>query len=183
MARRMATEPKAAFAGVMLATSFARLRPSIATFNVERTPSWPFGRWCLSAMAKTQGGYGRGVRCGGCEEGPNPHPDGRPPDDYARCNGFHLVKRLIKLALGLKMHAIDPLPRIDFYPPPSLSTRLKGTFFRICCWCDCLTSKAHPRSSFAQLRWPPHWTLAHFRDTRRTSRETGIVNQRVTADE
>ena len=44
MARRMATEPKAAFAGATSTTSFAKLRPSMATFNVES----------LSVMAETQ---------------------------------------------------------------------------------------------------------------------------------
>ena len=54
----MTTEPKAAFAGVILATSFARLRPSIARPNVERTPSRPFGCWDLSVMVEMRGGYG-----------------------------------------------------------------------------------------------------------------------------
>ena len=48
--------PKAAFAGVTLATSFARLRPSMVRFNVERTPSpVPFCRWDLSVMVEVQG--------------------------------------------------------------------------------------------------------------------------------
>ena len=62
MARRMATAPNAAFAGATLATSFARLRPSMAEFNVERTPSRPFGCWDLSVMVKTQGSDEKAVR-------------------------------------------------------------------------------------------------------------------------
>ena len=42
--RRMLTEPKAAFVGVMLEIFFARLRPSMARFNVETIPSHPPGR-------------------------------------------------------------------------------------------------------------------------------------------
>ena len=69
MVRRTATVPKAAFAGVTLATSFARLRPSMARFNVERTPSpEAFDRWDLSVMVEVQGSHEKAVRRGGCEE-------------------------------------------------------------------------------------------------------------------
>ena len=44
MVRRMLTEPKTALAGVMLESSFARFRASIAIFSEERTASRPFGR-------------------------------------------------------------------------------------------------------------------------------------------
>lgn len=55
MARRMATELKMGFAGVMLATSLTRLRLLIATFNAERAPSWPSGCWGLPVMVGVQG--------------------------------------------------------------------------------------------------------------------------------
>ena len=62
----MATVPKAAFAGVTLETSLARLRPSMAIFNVERTPSRPFG--CgLSVMVEAQGSD---EKAGSCETEP-----------------------------------------------------------------------------------------------------------------
>ena len=41
--RRMLVELNAAFAGVMLEASFARLRASMATFREERVSSCPFG--------------------------------------------------------------------------------------------------------------------------------------------
>jgi len=37
--KRMLTEPKTALAGVMLATSFARFKASMAAFNDERVRS------------------------------------------------------------------------------------------------------------------------------------------------
>ena len=49
MARRIPAEPKAALAGVMLETSFARLRVSMAAFSAKRTPSRLFG--CLDFVA------------------------------------------------------------------------------------------------------------------------------------
>ena len=55
----MATEPKAAFAGVMSARSFAKLRPSMAMFKAERTPSWPFGCWGLSVIVEMQVATGK----------------------------------------------------------------------------------------------------------------------------
>ena len=54
MVRRMATEPKTALAGVILETSFARFRPSMAVVSEERTSSdHPSD---LSVMVEMQGG-------------------------------------------------------------------------------------------------------------------------------
>jgi len=50
--RRTPTEPNTALAGVMLESSFARFKPSMATSSEERTPSRPFGRWDLSTMVE-----------------------------------------------------------------------------------------------------------------------------------
>ena len=57
MVRRIVTVPNAAFAGVMLKTSFARLRPSMAAFKVEIVPSCLFGRRELFAMVGKQGSH------------------------------------------------------------------------------------------------------------------------------
>jgi len=57
MVRRMATEPKTALAGVILESSLARFRPSMAMFSEERPPSRPFGCWDVSVMIGTQGGW------------------------------------------------------------------------------------------------------------------------------
>ena len=65
-------EPKTAFAGVMSPTSFAKLRPSMATFNAERIPSRPFSCCELSVMVEMRGSCKEGVGCGGCEEEPGP---------------------------------------------------------------------------------------------------------------
>jgi hypothetical protein len=46
------TEPKTALAGVMLEISFARFRPSIATFNAEMAPSRPFCCWDVVAIVE-----------------------------------------------------------------------------------------------------------------------------------
>jgi hypothetical protein len=59
MVRRTPTEPNAATAGVILDSSFARFRPSMATFNEERTWSRPGD---LSAMVET--GVAARKRCG-----------------------------------------------------------------------------------------------------------------------
>ena len=50
--RRALTELKAAVAGVILETSLTRFRALIATFNVERTPSCPFGLWVFVSMVQ-----------------------------------------------------------------------------------------------------------------------------------
>jgi len=68
--RRTLTVPKTALAGVMLETSFARFKASMAIFSEERTPSRPFGRWEPGAMAGMQGRGEEGVRREGCEEEP-----------------------------------------------------------------------------------------------------------------
>jgi len=67
--RREPTVIKAALAGVMLETSFARFRTSMATFSEERTPFRPFGRWNSAAMVES---YEKTVWCVGCEEEPGP---------------------------------------------------------------------------------------------------------------
>ena len=42
IAKRLLTEPKAAFANAMLVIAFARFRDSMATVNIVREPSRPF---------------------------------------------------------------------------------------------------------------------------------------------
>ena len=64
----MLTEPKAALAGVIHETSFARFIASMATFNEERVPSRPSSRWDLADM-ETQCGGDKTVLRAGCEEG------------------------------------------------------------------------------------------------------------------
>ena len=66
------TEPKTAPAGVILESSLARFKASIAVFNVEIAPSRPLGRWDLSSMVETRGNCERTVRCESYEEGPEP---------------------------------------------------------------------------------------------------------------
>lgn len=57
MAKRTPTEPKTALAGVMLATSFARFRAPMATFNAERTSlSFPFCSCDSVSIARAGGG-------------------------------------------------------------------------------------------------------------------------------
>ena len=68
MERRTLTEPKTAFAGVTLEISFARFRVSMATFKAERTPSRPFGRGDVGAMAG--GRCGNVTRDEGCDKEP-----------------------------------------------------------------------------------------------------------------
>ena len=70
--RRVVTEPKIGFSGVMLAVSLAMFRPLMATFNAERISSCPFGRWDLSVMVGMRGSHEKAVRCGGCEDGSEP---------------------------------------------------------------------------------------------------------------
>ena len=52
MVRRMATEPKTGFTGVVLVASFAMFKPSIAKFNVGITLLRAFGRWELADMVE-----------------------------------------------------------------------------------------------------------------------------------
>ena len=88
--------PKAAFAGVTLATSFARLRPSMAMFNVERTPSpGPFVGWDLSVMIKTQGCEAWAVR-------KSPYKDGRPSSHCASCKWSHSAKGAIEVTVAFE---------------------------------------------------------------------------------
>ena len=67
--RRTLTQPKTAFAGVILETSFARFMASMAAFSEEMTPSRPFGGWELASMVETGGDCGKVMQCVGCEEG------------------------------------------------------------------------------------------------------------------
>ena len=60
--RRMLTDPKRALAGVMVETSFARFRPSMATSREERIRSRPFES--LDSMAIVEIGGGRRKRRG-----------------------------------------------------------------------------------------------------------------------
>lgn len=66
IAKRAQTEPKTALAGVMLATSFARLRASIDTFNTERMPSPPSGCgdsvYIVESRMEATGHTGRGEK-------------------------------------------------------------------------------------------------------------------------
>ena len=75
--RRAPTEPKTAFAGVILEISFARFMASMATFSEEITPFRPFGRWDLASIVGAQGIRGRVMRYVGCDEGPE-HWWGQP---------------------------------------------------------------------------------------------------------
>jgi len=68
----MVTVPKAALAGVMSETSFARFTMSMATFNEERAPSRFLGCWDSVVIAETRGGGEEAVRRVGCEEEPEP---------------------------------------------------------------------------------------------------------------
>ena len=47
------TEPKTALAGVILESSFARFKASMATFNAEIMLSRPLGRWGSASMVET----------------------------------------------------------------------------------------------------------------------------------
>ena len=68
MVRRVATEPKTGFTGVVLVASFARFRASMAIFKAGITLPRPFRRLELSAMIETQGSHEEAVRREGCEE-------------------------------------------------------------------------------------------------------------------
>ena len=71
------TEPKTAFAGVTLETSFARFMASMATLNEEIIPSLPFGRWdTVASMIQSQCSDEITAERAGCEEGPV-NKDGR----------------------------------------------------------------------------------------------------------
>jgi len=70
--RIMLTEPKTALAGVILASSFAKFKASMAAFNAEIAPSRPFGRWDSAFMVETRGSGERIVQGEGREEGLEP---------------------------------------------------------------------------------------------------------------
>ena len=65
----------AAFAGVMLEISFAKLTASMAMFNEERVPSRPFCSCELVSMTRSQGGY----EMQAVKKDANPNRDERPP--------------------------------------------------------------------------------------------------------
>ena len=66
------TEPKTAFAGVILESSLARFKASMTAFNAEIAPSRPLGRWDPPSMVETRGSRERTARREGCEEGSEP---------------------------------------------------------------------------------------------------------------
>ena len=72
MVRRVATELKTGFTGVVLVASLARLRASMAVFNAGVTFPRLFCRLELSVMVETQGSCEEAVRDveEGCEEEP-----------------------------------------------------------------------------------------------------------------
>jgi len=72
MTRRAPTEPKVALACVILESSFARSRASIAPFNEERAPSGPFGCRDFAAMVETQGSRKKMIQHTDCKDEPEP---------------------------------------------------------------------------------------------------------------
>ena len=88
MVRRIATDAKTGFTGVVLVASFAVLRTPMAMFNVE-TALPPSGCWELSVMVETEGGHERAVRRGAVRKNPNPNKYER-----ASCR-THLVRGVI----------------------------------------------------------------------------------------
>ena len=67
--KRALTDPKAAFAGVMLEVLFAVFRSSMPASNVERATSRPpSSSWGLEAMVKTVDSRKNAVGNAGCEE-------------------------------------------------------------------------------------------------------------------
>ena len=76
--RTTLTEPKTALAGVMLETSFARFKASMAALNAEVAPSRSLGRWDVSVIeTETQDGCGETAWRAG-RKIPNPNSGGRP---------------------------------------------------------------------------------------------------------
>jgi len=64
------TEPKAAFAGVILNASFARFMASMAVFKEERVPSRRLGRRDFVSMGKQVTAVKKATWHGGLEDGP-----------------------------------------------------------------------------------------------------------------
>ena len=63
MVRRIATDPKTGFTGVVLVASFVILRPPMAIFSTEMALPWPLaGRWELSVMVELQGSDEKAVK-------------------------------------------------------------------------------------------------------------------------
>ena len=75
---RTLTDPKTAFAGVTLDTSFARFIASIAVFNAERAPSRRFGWREFESMAETRRCCVKAVWWQAVRKDPNPDKDERP---------------------------------------------------------------------------------------------------------
>lgn len=70
--RRAPTEPKTAFAGVMLDASFAIFRSFMASFNIVETPSRPFGSRGLGSIVESRCGCGEMASREGYEGEPEP---------------------------------------------------------------------------------------------------------------
>ena len=68
--RRIATDPKTGFTGVVLVASFAMFSPVMAISNAGTTLPLPFCRWGLSVMVEMRGEHEEVVRRDGSEEGP-----------------------------------------------------------------------------------------------------------------
>ena len=66
--RRVLTEPKTALAGVILESSLAISKVSMAIFNDEVAPSSPFDRWDLACIVETRGSRKKTPWRAGCEE-------------------------------------------------------------------------------------------------------------------
>ena len=82
--RTILAEPKTALAGATPETSFARFKPSMATFKDEMVRSFPlgFGRRELVCMVEIQGGHEEGARRTGCK----PDESRRPSSNMPRAN-------------------------------------------------------------------------------------------------
>ena len=66
------TEPKTALAGVILESSFARFKASMAAFNAGIMLSRPLSRWGSASMVRTRGSCNRTVWRECCEEDSKP---------------------------------------------------------------------------------------------------------------
>ena len=100
---RTAVEPNAAFAGVTLEVSFARLRVSMATFSEEMIPSCPSGRWDSVAMVELKVTAGKRCEVQVVRKNSIPNGDRRPS-----CHRVLRVSRLL-ITVALTMCAIRQL--------------------------------------------------------------------------
>ena len=99
---RVTTEPRAAFAGVMPATSFVKLRPSShVQCGGNPVPSLRWLGFCRPwSKREVATRKRRGVEA--VRKSPNPCQDGHPPWHRASCNGSHSVEGVIEVAAVLK---------------------------------------------------------------------------------